>query len=186
MTIDIPFSQIFQALIETTRNIWSLEFVLVTLSRSDCEALGTVLKDYHKLQYLDLWISEVNVDDFEVVCQGLARNQGLLCLKLCVSYQLFKCNAMVFKALQEKGNLQKLVIQGSDVREECCQELSVLLKSNEALEELDMSFCDLTDENSEALSSGIRGNKGLKIFEFHRNEFSSEGMNLLLSALKDH
>ncbi|XP_006019256.2 ribonuclease inhibitor isoform X1 [Alligator sinensis] len=174
-------------LVSSMKNSKSIRLDDCSLSRSHCEDLCSVLSTNQSLKELKLSNNELKDDGVEVLCKGLLTpscNLELLWLQNCSLTGA--CCESLRSVLSKKPSLTELHLGDNKLETAGGKVLCKgLLDSNCKIRNLTLSYCELTKDNAELLTSVLCAKPTLKELNLSNNELGDAAIKQLCRGLMD-
>ncbi|KAM9834912.1 uncharacterized protein ACBT44_014828 isoform 2-T4 [Syngnathus typhle] len=155
------------------------------LSKKSCEALASVLSSSRTLSHLDLNRNNLCDDGLEALAAGLAKPQCTLQVLELQRCKLSKksCEALA-SVLSSPGSLRELDLGFNDLRDDGLEALAAgLAKPQCTLQVLRLWNCKLSKKSCEALASILSSPGSLRELELGCNDLSDDELEALATGL---
>ena len=157
---------------------------------SDYSKLGAAIGESTNLTKLDVDLSSDGIA-LDVIhtgfYDGLKQNKSIKLFHLdCGGYISYGgVVAEILKAYQENNNLTRLNINDADLQNGGENTIATTLRMCTNLYEINIYFCNITDEQIMPMIDAIRGHRSLKKLILHSNSIGSAGCEVLSRLLHD-
>ena len=171
------------------------------------ESLSTI----SKLSYLNVRGNQISEEAGDLLASAIQKNKGALHTLLLGNNYIEKGIMQIVKALQQVTSLKMLDLANNNIPEEVCNELAIVINSNNhleklvlqgnklhssaitilrslsnisSLEALDLQGCELNETTAKFIASVVLNNKRLKALCLQNNNITN-GMALVVKAFQN-
>ncbi len=139
--------------LSTNTSLKNLDLSYCSLSLDDHGAIPRLLSINTTLEYLNLSSNSIGNTDLKNICESLSTNTSLKSLDLSNCSLSDDNGAALYQLLKINNSLENLDLSGNTVTN--CRHIAAGLAVNKTLKTLNLSYCKLTDQSIEELSTGL-------------------------------
>ena len=156
------------------------------IGRAGAVELLSVVAAFPCLTTLNLWCTNIGLEDCQVLGRMMSSHTQLKVLDICENSLSSEAIQLVISGIgsNENTNLEKLILSNSAFSLENTEALSSLLMVNNTIKHLELLDCGIGPDGSCLLAAVLKNNSTLKYVNISYNGIQDKGGVAIASALK--